>query len=169
MTDLHIRPARLDELSTVEALLIEVSEWLASRGIDQWQFPPHRDRIISALQHGDVFIAEVEGRPVATLQVDEHADPEFWTAKDDPGDALYVHRMAVTRDLAGAGIGSTLLDWSSQRAAVAGKHWLRLDAWKNNCALHRYYEGQGFARVRVIDLPHRGSGALFQRHTGLRR
>lgn len=163
MTDLHIRAARLDELNQVEDLLREVSSWLASRGIDQWQFPPHRDRITAALEHGEVFLAVVDGQPIATLQVDAHADPEFWTAEDEPADALYVHRMAVSRQFAGAGIGSTLLDWAAERAAAAGKTWLRLDAWKDNPGLHRYYEAEGFSLVRVIDLPHRGSGALFQR------
>ncbi|MEE4541208.1 GNAT family N-acetyltransferase [Streptomyces sp. V4-01] len=169
MTDLHIRPARLDELATVESLLIEVSEWLASRGIDQWQFPPHRDRITTALRRGEVFLAEVDGRPVATLQVDDHADPEFWTPEDEPGDALYVHRMAVTRKFSGAGIGGTLLDWASARAVEEGKAWLRLDAWKNNPGLHQYYQDQGFRMIRLIDLPHRGSGALFQRPSSLFR
>ncbi|MBY8876808.1 GNAT family N-acetyltransferase [Streptomyces sp. PLK6-54] len=165
MTPLHIRPAQPDELTTVESLLIEVSEWLASRGIDQWQFPPHRDRITAALHRGEVFLAEVEGRPIATLQLDNHADPEFWTAVDEPGNALYVHRMAVARDFAGFGVGGALLRWASDRAALMGKAWLRLDAWKDNLGLHRYYESQGFTLIRVINLPHRGSGALFQRPT----
>lgn len=169
MNDLHIRSAVLDELHTVEGLLIEASEWLSSRGIDQWQFPPHRDRITRALDRGEVFLAEVDGRPIATLQVDCHADPEFWTAEDEPEDALYLHRMAVTREFAGTGIGAVLLDWASERAAAVGKRWLRLDAWKDNAGLHRYYESQGFILVRVIDLPHRGSGALFQRAVFLLR
>ncbi|MFJ4409235.1 MULTISPECIES: GNAT family N-acetyltransferase [unclassified Streptomyces] len=163
MTDLHIRAARLDELGQVEDLLREASAWLAARGIDQWQFPPHRDRITRALENGDVFLAVVGERPIATLQLDAHADPEFWTAEDRPDDALYVHRMAVTRGSAGAGVGGALLNWAAVRAATAGKSWLRLDAWKDNHGLHRYYEAEGFTLVRVVDLPHRGSGALFQR------
>lgn len=167
MTAVTIRAARTDELDTVEDLLREASAWLASRGIDQWQFPPHRDRITRALGRGEVFLAMVDDQPIATLQVDDHADPEFWTADDEPGDALYVHRMAVSRKYAGAGVGSVLLDWASERAAAAGKPWLRLDAWKDNPGLHRYYESQGFTLLRVIDLPHRGSGALLQRPTRL--
>jgi hypothetical protein len=50
-------------------------------------------------------------------------------------------------------------------ARTAGKPWLCSDAWKDNLSLHRYYESQGFVLLRVIDLPHRGSGALFQRPT----
>ncbi|WP_433890733.1 GNAT family N-acetyltransferase [Streptomyces sp. CA-111067] len=165
MTELHIRSARPDELGIVEGLLGEASAWLAARGIDQWQYPPHTERIRAAIQQGEVFLAFGGDRPAATLQVDASADPEFWTAEDRPEDALYVHRMAVSRAVAGARLGSSLLNWAADRAAGAGKPWLRLDAWKDNPGLHRYYESEGFTLVRVIDLPHRRSGALFQRST----
>ncbi|MGW3587828.1 GNAT family N-acetyltransferase [Streptomyces fungicidicus] len=168
MTDLFVRPGRPDELGTVETLLLEASSWLASRGIDQWQYPPHRDRIMTALHQGVCFLAFEDGEPIATIQVDDFADPEFWTVADEPDTALYVHRMAVTRGSAGAGVGAWLLDWAASRAARCGKQWLRLDAWKDNEGLHSYYKGAGFTLVRVVDLPHRRSGALFQRPSGSR-
>ncbi|GGN96281.1 hypothetical protein GCM10010112_87400 [Actinoplanes lobatus] len=71
--------------------------------------------------------------------------------------------MIVARSHAGLGIGGKLLAWVSEKAAEAGRHWLRLDAWRTNPHLHAYYLGHGFRHVRTIDLPHRGSGALFQR------
>lgn len=71
--------------------------------------------------------------------------------------------MAVARTAAGQNIGARMLDWASFRAAQQGKELLRLDAWKTNPGLHRYYEGQGFTMVRLVDLPHRQSGALFER------
>ncbi|MER5914752.1 GNAT family N-acetyltransferase [Streptomyces sp. NPDC001982] len=98
--------------------------------------------------------------------MDEYADPEFWTSADDPASALCVHRMAVARSASGVGVGARLLDWAAERAARQGKHWLRLDAWKDNEGLHRYYKSVGFTLVRIIDLPHRRSGALFQRSSG---
>ncbi|MFJ6705742.1 MULTISPECIES: GNAT family N-acetyltransferase [unclassified Streptomyces] len=166
MKDLLIRPGRLDELGTVEALLREASAWLASRNIDQWQYPPHRDRITVALERGVCFLAFQYGEPIATIQVDDFADPEFWTPDDKPDTALYVHRMAVRRETAGVGVGGMLLDWASEHAAAQGKQWLRLDAWKDNKGLHRFYKGAGFTLLRIVDLPHRRSGALFQRATG---
>ncbi|MGW2495829.1 GNAT family N-acetyltransferase [Streptomyces pseudogriseolus] len=165
MKDLIIRPGRPDELSVVEALLREASAWLASRNIDQWQYPPHRDRITAALEQGVCFLAFEGNEPIATIQVDDFADPEFWTLDDEPTAALYVHRMAVRRAAAGTGVGSVLLDWAAERAAAQGKRWLRLDAWKDNQGLHRFYEGAGFTLLRIVDLPHRRSGALFQRAT----
>ncbi|WP_019431921.1 GNAT family N-acetyltransferase [Streptomyces sp. AA0539] len=163
--NLHIEAARPDQLAVVEALLGEASAWLASRGIDQWQYPPHRDKIMRALDEGVCFLALAESGPIGTIQVDNYADPEFWLPEDQPESALYVHRMAVSRAGAGRGTGAFMLEWAWERAAKAGKTWLRLDAWKDNPGLHRYYEGQGFARVRIVDLPHRRSGALFQRPT----
>ncbi|MFF4933727.1 GNAT family N-acetyltransferase [Streptomyces griseofuscus] len=165
MKDLLIRPGRIDELDTVEELLRGASTWLASRGIDQWQYPPHRDRIAAALKQGVCFLALAGDKPIATLQVDDFADPEFWTPQDDPNSALYVHRMAVHRDVAGLGTGGRLLDWAADHAAAQSKHWLRLDAWKDNKGLHKYYTDFGFTLIRIVDLPHRRSGALFQRPT----
>jgi GNAT superfamily N-acetyltransferase len=106
-----------------------------------------------------------EDRPIGTITVDDHADPEFWTEADEPDKALYVHRMATSRAAAGQDIGAVMLDWATKRAAQQGKAWLRLDAWKTNPGLHRYYERQGFTLVRLVDLEHRKSGALFQRPT----
>ncbi|MCZ7417691.1 GNAT family N-acetyltransferase [Streptomyces sp. WMMC897] len=154
-----------EDLTTVEGLLTGASEWLASRGIDQWQYPPHRDRIQAAIEAGTVYLIErvPGGEAVATLQLDGFADPEFWGPGDDPGEALYVHRMAVRRSAAGEGLGDGMLDWAAERAAREGKRWLRLDAWKDNAGLHAFYKRAGFHIVRIVDLPHRRSGALFQR------
>ncbi|MEU3836901.1 GNAT family N-acetyltransferase [Streptomyces microflavus] len=165
MKDLLVRAGHPDELDAVESLLREASAWLASRGIDQWQYPPHRDRITEALERGLCFLAFEGGKPIATIQVDDFADPEFWTTEDRLDSALYVHRMAVTRSNSGVGVGGLLLDWASERAAEQGKRWLRLDAWKDNQGLHRFYEAAGFTLLRIVDLPHRRSGALFQRST----
>lgn len=165
MSDLHIRAARADELDVVEGLLIGVSEWLASRGINQWQYPPHRDRIVRAIERGECFLVLRDGEPLGTIQVDEYADPEFWTKDDEPEKALYIHRMAVSRSASGQDLGAKMLDWAARRAAQLGKPLLRLDAWKSNPGLQEYYMLQGFQLVRMVDLPHRQSGALFQRET----
>lgn len=165
MRGLVVRPAATEELGATEQLLTDASEWLASRGIDQWQYPPHRDRIQAAIAVGTVYLVcrESDGDAIATFQLDDFADPEFWTPADQPDAALYLHRMAVRRTEAGAGVGAYMLDWAAGRATQAGKRWVRLDAWKDNPGLHAFYEDEGFRLVRIVDLPHRRSGALFQR------
>ncbi len=165
MNVLDIRPARPDELSSVEGLWLEASRWLASRGLDQWQYPPRRYRMIEAIRARDCHLVHLHSRLVGTITVQEEADPEWW-ADDDPSCALYVHDLAVSRSAAGKAVGAALLDWAGGLAARRGKPWLRLEAWKTNHLLHRYYLAQRFELLRIEDLPHRNSGALFQRHTG---
>jgi GNAT superfamily N-acetyltransferase len=165
---LTIRKAEPADLDTVEELRAQATAWLASKGLDQWQRNnprfPTRERAADAIARGACYLAyDSDGELVATLTLDDDADPEFWTPTERSEPALYLHRMIVRRTAAGAGIGGRLLAWARDEAARTGHRWLRLDAWKTNVHLHRYYQRQGFAHVRTIDLPHRGSGALFQR------
>lgn len=163
---LLLRRAVPGDLDVVVALVEHAARWLGQRGLDQWQYPPRVARIAHGVDAGEVYLLEEDDQPIATITVDEHADPEFWTPADQPDTALYVHRMVVTRNAAGRGIGAALLDWASQRAQHSGKTWLRLDAWRTNTGLHAYYRSRGFQPIRTVTLPHRGSGALFQRQAG---
>ncbi|MFD0479356.1 GNAT family N-acetyltransferase [Nonomuraea thailandensis] len=63
----------------------------------------------------------------------------------------------------GSGLGDALLDWACAAAFSAGLPWVRLDCAKANPRLQGYYRDRGFRHVRTVDLPHRSSGALFQR------
>lgn len=163
-----IRRAHPDEVATVAGMWTEAGQWLAARGSDQWQYPARTERIAASIAAGECWLVEHDGRPVATITLDGHADPEFWQPADDPASALYVHRMVVLRSAAGAGLGSALLDWAGARVQAAGRAWLRLDAWRTNQRLRRYYEDEGFGLVRVVKLPHRRSGALYQRPADVR-
>jgi GNAT superfamily N-acetyltransferase len=164
---LTMRIAGPDDMADVMVLLNTAARWLATRGIRQWPvegFPA--DRIAPHLERGTVYLVETpDGTAVATLTLDGEADPEFWTTADRPADALYLHKLATTRGPTGRGLGSWLLAWACDRAGEAGRRWLRLDCAKHNAGLHAYYRAHGFQHVRTVDLPHRASGALFQRPT----
>lgn len=166
---LTIRKGASDDTERLVELVTEASGWLAGKGLDQWSRPPSVDRIVRAIDNGELWVVADGARIVATLTVDTRADPEFWQPEDDPANALYAHRMVVARDRAGQRIGSTLLDFAGRRAVAAGRQWLRLDAWATNPGLQDYYRQQGFNHVRTHHLPYRGSGALFQRPAGQQR
>ena len=167
-----ITPAQPGDEPIVRDLQADAVGWLAEKGSDQWQpaamlarnaSRPEGRNLRDEIRRGEVYIVKQDGAVVGTVSLDDYADPEFWTEDDEPKSALYVHRMIVSREAAGHGLGAVMLDWAAGQAAHAGKRWLRLDAWRTNTALHDYYRRQGFDDVRVIDLPWRGSGALFQR------
>lgn len=162
MSEYVLRPAHTDDLSAVTGLLGEAAAWLAGRSIQQWPangFP--QSRIAGGISRGTVYLLTTgDGVPAATLTVDAAADPDFWV---DDRDALYVHKLATGRAFAGQGLGTYLLDWAGDLADAEGRRWLRLDCAKRNPGLQSFYKAQGFDHLRTIDLPHRASGALFQR------
>ncbi|WP_219519138.1 GNAT family N-acetyltransferase [Nonomuraea ceibae] len=170
---LTLRRAEPADLPGVLTLLADTAEWLHTRGVRQWPragFGP--ERIEPLIEERVLFLLDDElryfdpdgsARPVATIALDGHADPEFWAPDDDPGAALYVHKLAIARPWSGGGLGDALLDWAGATTYAAGLPWLRLDCAKGNRRLQDYYRGRGFRHVRTVDLPHRASGALFQR------
>lgn len=161
-----VRQARRGDVDTARQITEEVIAWLRTRGTDQWQDLPMTERLTAAAEAGTLFMVDAGGSTIGTFILDEHADPEFWLDSDGPQDALYVHRLAIRRAAAGHEVGAALLDWASRRAQAVGKRWLRLDAWRTNQGLHRYYTTRGWKLVRTVDVTHRGSGALFQRTAG---
>lgn len=170
---LSLRRAEPADLPGVLTLLSDTAEWLYAQGVRQWPrggFGP--ERIEPLIEERVLFLLDDELRyldpdesapPVATIALDDHADPEFWTSADDPGSALYIHKLAVARPWSGSGLGDALLDWAGASAHAAGLPRLRLDCAKGNFRLQDYYRRRGFRHVRTVDLPHRSSGALFQR------
>jgi GNAT superfamily N-acetyltransferase len=152
-----------DDIIEVATLWNRSAAWLRSRGLDQWQYPVKWENIRRTAANGTCWLVTADdGRTVGTITVESEADP-YWLPSDDPDDALYIHRMVVDNGARGSELGSALLDWAARRARRAGKSWLRLDAWKSNPALHKYYLDRGFRLVRIDDDPSDPSGACFQR------
>jgi len=166
-----MRRAGREDIDVVLAMHAEASEWLSSKGKDQWQpdavGKKTKDRVRKSIEKTvtdkTCWLAYINNEVVGTITVDSSADPEFWVEADDPADAVYVHRMIVRREDSGQRIGKVLLALADQLARNAGRHWVRLDAWSTNEQLHKYYERMGFGNFRTLRCSHRGSGALFQR------
>jgi GNAT superfamily N-acetyltransferase len=114
---MRIATATPDQLDTLVAFRDEAAEWLASRGIDQWQQPwPTEDLMVEGIlrnvRAGDTFIVWDDGTPAATITVDRWANPDLWTEQEAAEPALYAHKVTVARAYAGQGLGAELLDWA---------------------------------------------------------
>lgn len=160
----HLRRAVTEaDIVDVATMWTRSAERLRDRGLDQWQYPVKWENIRRTVAHGTCWlVTDTDGRAIGTITVEPIADP-YWLPSGDPDNALYIHRMVVDDGARGTELGSALLDWAARRARKAGRSWLRLDAWKSNPGLHRYYLDRGFSLVRIDDNPSDPSGALFQR------
>jgi ribosomal protein S18 acetylase RimI-like enzyme len=128
-------------VSSVVALLDEATVWATERGYEQWPLPFPRDQVAAAIDRGEVYVAELNGDTVATVTL-LRDDPAYWGER--PADAVYVHKLAVSRACAGRGIGEALVEWADVKAAEDGRAFLRLDCLRDNARIRAYYERLGF-------------------------
>lgn len=127
------------------AILREVAQWLAERGDALWdasELTADEARLRAA--NGELVIAFARGEAIGCLYL-QREDPELW-ADDAPGEALYVHRLAVIRSHAGQGLSRALLDWACNEARTRGARFVRLDT-ELRPRLMAHYESAGFVRV----------------------
>jgi GNAT superfamily N-acetyltransferase len=138
-----ISRALLSEIDSVSSILLEAADWLAERGIPMWHAEElSREQTAAAVADGHFFLARCGGEAVGTLKF-QLQDTLFWP--DTPADeAAYVHRLAVRRAFAGGRLSTLLLDWAAERAANAGKRFLRLDCEAARPRLRAVYERCGF-------------------------
>lgn len=168
---LTIRRATPGDLMAVLGLLAASAAWMHARGWNAWApggFPP--ERITPGIAEGTVWLAAEGERPVATLALDRHPDPEFSGDQalslgvgDYLPDAWVLHRLAVSRARAGQGIGPLLLDWAADRTRRDGGPWLLVNMARNAEPLHRWYAAHGFKHIATITETPRKSGTLCTR------
>lgn len=128
----------------------EAARWLEARGDKLWDANELRDEDIALrARRGELVIGSDDEVAVACFYL-QNEDRVFWPL-DDPGEALYVHRLAVRRGHAGRGWCGRLLDWAAGEARDRGCAWLRLDT-ELRPRLISLYELSGFARVDVVPI-----------------
>lgn len=162
--NLRIHHATPGDAGPYRDLINDVASWLAQRGIDQWPGGFDTTRIADIITSTDVLLVTSEdGEILAGASTTPAGDADFWTPTELATPATYVGKLAVRRAAAGRELGDLLLRWIGDRAARRGHAYVRLDAWRDNPGLHRYYARRGWTYVRTVTRPWRSSGALFQR------
>jgi len=164
---LTIRRAWSDDLDTVLALIREVTRWMISRGIHQWDnsltdaVVPYFARKIG---QDTVYLAELDGQPVGTLTF-QWSDRTTWDDIGEDGQAGYMHSLATARRAAGHGLGASLLEWAMAQVCRHDRPYLRLDCAAENAGLCRYYTGLGFIEKGIKETPSWRS-RLFEKSVG---
>jgi GNAT superfamily N-acetyltransferase len=168
---LLLRRAGVDDHDAIIGLIEAAAVWLhEAKHTDQWAQPwrngeDRSNRIMRDLTAGRTWMLEDRGVVAATITADRHDDP-IWPAERQRELAVYVRRLGLSRDYAGRRLGASLLDWAGLTARRGYQaEWIRVDVWRTNRALHRYYRRQGFTPCGVSTDPDCPSGALFQKPT----
>jgi ribosomal protein S18 acetylase RimI-like enzyme len=170
---LIVRLATADDMSDLMKLRLEAEEWLAREGIDQWRSPGFRDRALAKwrrdVSEGRTWIVVNESDEAVGTVTLAQPDADFWTQADAPESAVYVAKLITARQTAGQHLGGRILDWVGSVARGRGLPWVRLDVWRDNDRLQRYYLEEGFTHLRTEAPGHRLSGWMAQRPSSLVR
>ena len=145
MTHPAIRLATADDAAAAVAVLHEAARWLIDTDRRLWE--PHElelQPILDRAHAGELYVAD-DGGAVVALMLVQTRDELFWP-NDPPGEASYLHRLAVARSHAGTGLAGRMIEHAAFVAERRGNAFLRLDC-ETRPALLSLYARHGFDEV----------------------
>jgi hypothetical protein len=169
----EIRLATPEDVPALVSILENVALWTSSNGLEAWDLglfaePDSAGQgwLREDIRNDTAYIICCDAVAVGTFVL-RSRDELFWPNAGD--DALYLHRFAVLKSV--AGIGRQAIGWMIAEATRQTRTYLRLDCHAQNQRIRRYYAEAGFS--------HRGDVAIDGRpyslyelavdHTRLRR
>lgn len=160
-----------DELDRIMVLMQEASDWLRSRGIQQWRRMYSEDGrafVAARFATDDVYLVFKGEVPVATFTI-RWQETTLWGDAGIDGQAGYLHGFTVSRQVGGQGIGGVLMAWVEKQVAMRGRRCLRLNTAANNPGICGYYEHAGFRSCGVVPHVLGGMTQLYEREIPLRK
>ena len=142
---LLIARGSLDDVPEVDTLIRATAEWLIRKGEPLWGPNETSLEELMRITHlGELIVGRV-GRELATCMYLHDEDRVFWP-QVPPGEALYIHRLAVARNFAGRGYAHVMLEWAAREARANGRTFLRLDC-EPRAKLLALYKSAGYSPV----------------------
>jgi len=142
---LSIARGTLADVAEADGLIRATAEWLISKGEKLWgPNETSRDELMRVARSGELVIGRVEDELASCMFLHDE-DRVFWP-QVRPGEAFYIHRLAVARNFAGRGYAHAMLEWAADEAREKGRTFLRLDC-EPRAKLLALYRDAGYRAV----------------------
>jgi protein-tyrosine phosphatase len=149
MEDLLVRPATEEDADSIAAILTEATALKVSLGDYSWDEGVWSAEEVKGMMKAEqMFVALLGGVAVGCFSL-TWQDTEKWGTR--PDDAGYLHKLALTSNVRGQGLGPKLVDLAASEVERQGRQYLRLDCDQANPNLCHYYEKQGFDKVGTAE------------------
>lgn len=133
------------EVEVAHAIVAACGRALAERGFRNWDPPVAVERMRADASDGEVWLVD-DGAPVATYTLTERPPKPWPPAIFDPRlRALYVNRLAVVPARWRGGVGAACMRDIEALARARGIDRVRLDVFRDNPTVRRFYERLGYA------------------------
>jgi ribosomal protein S18 acetylase RimI-like enzyme len=153
----------MEAVAETDMLINEAADWLIAKGEPLWgPNETSHDELVHVTKAGELITGRIAGELAACMYL-HNEDKLFWP-QDPPGQAFYIHRLAVARKYAGRGVAHAMLDWAAEETRRERRPYLRLDC-EPRPKLLALYHSAGF--TRVDEKPIEVIGHLVVRHEKL--
>ena len=148
MNNITIRQAQESDIPVLESILLDTVSWLNEMGQPLWGANEVKwDALTKNYQIGDFYIAYVNGVPSGCMALVDY-DPFFWPDVKK-GEALFIHKLAVTKTARKSGAADALMGFFKEQGAKRGVKTLRLDTHALRPKLRAFYERHRFVFIEV--------------------
>ncbi len=135
----------MDDVPEADRLIHEAADWLIAAGMALWgPEETSHEELVRVARAGELVMGRVSGQAATCMYLHDE-DRLFWT-DTKPGEAFYVHRLAVARKFKGQGFSRAMLDWGEAETRRQKRQFLRLDC-EPRPKLLAIYHAAGFRRV----------------------
>lgn len=152
-----IRKARTSDIDSIACIYEKIHDKIQEGQLSVgWirDVYPTADTVRMALERGDIFVFENDGKVLASaiinqIQVPEYADGNWeYTAPDDK--IMVLHTLTVDPDAAKAGIGSQFVNFYEEYAREHACTLLRMDTNKINTVARKFYAKLGYHEAGIV-------------------
>lgn len=143
METFQIKLAKEEDLEAMHLLIVDRCKWFIEQQISQWKleyYPIHYnvEYFREQMKENELYVVKDKNKIIGMVLL-KNEDPTYW---QDEKKAFYIHHLTTHIDY--HGIGKMLIQFAIERAKKCGKEYLRLDCFRSNVKLNKYYESLGF-------------------------
>ena len=158
-----IRKARENDIDGVNATYTELFDYEDIHGsTTNWVRDQYPCRAVAekALANGWLYVAEKDGRIVASMVVNHEQGEEYsrgdWLVDCPKEKSLVIHTLCVTPSEWGHGIAGSMVNYAINLAIKTGCETIRLDTEEHNAPADAMYLGMGFRHAGLVDAMFQG-------------
>lgn len=143
----YIKRPQIDDLDEIHQIFTDVTTWLRSMDVMQWDFSyPDKDIIRQDIISQSCLIVKVDQQIAAVVTLNKEQDPQYKniTWKGGQKDIWVIHRLAVNPKFQKRGIATQLCQYLESIATAEGAKALRLDAYSKNPYSNKMYLKLGY-------------------------
>ena len=154
-----IRLASKSDLDEIMDMIKPVVKVMNAQGNDQWSSDyPLKEDFAKDVEQGTLSVFEEDGKILGIICVDGH-EPEEYKGVTWPttSKCLVVHRMAVSLDARGLGVGKKLLKHAETLASEKQIKYLKTDTYSVNPAMNALFKKLGYEKTGEINFKGRAN------------